>query len=216
MPGAQLNTSRKPYLKIIGGQIVQPCKQDDIGAVRRDYELANGQKGTKYEIPFLNWHGTIEGITFKENEYGESCNIELDDAILQLAVGGKYFKDVACKLFNADLTKPLLFHPYDMEIDGKKKAGVSLQQAGTKLQNYFYDPVAKRALHDFPEVDEKRKAKKTYWKIYFTEVDEFLVEKLKELKFEKPTQAEEVEKVFGPEGEEMIDANDITPDDLPF
>ena len=222
MPGSAMNTSRKPYLKIIGGQIVQPAKKDEAGAVLREYELSNGTKGSKWEVPFLNWLGIIEGITFKDGEYGETCNIELDDAILQLSVGGKYFKDIACKLPNADLTKPLLFHPYDMEIDGKKRTGVSLQQGGVKLQNYYYNPETKENLFGFPEVDQEKadRKKKTYWKLYFVEVDEFLVDKLKELKFVPPVksaQADEAERVFGPDGEEMIDANDIkTPEDLPF
>lgn len=134
------------------------------------------------------------------------CNIELDDAYLQLNTASRYFQDFASKIFNADLSQPLLFHPYDMENEtGKKVTGISMKQLGEKLKNYFYDFETKKNLHDFPEVDAKKALKKTYWKIYFAEVAEFLIEKVGELKFTAPTQAEAAEEAFEP-----------TPDDLPF
>ncbi len=212
MPGQAINSNRKPYLKIIAGNFMQPSKAGEAGSVLREYELPNGSKGSKWEIPFMNWEAKIIGITFKESEYGETCNIELDDAFIQLNIEGRYFQDLACKLFSADLSKPILLHPYDMTIDDKKRTGVSVQQGGVKLKNYFFDGT--KNLHGFPEVDQVKKAKKSYWKMYFAEVAEFLVEKLKELKFEKPTQIEAAEEVFG----ESVAGNveHVTPDDLPF
>jgi len=186
--------------------IDQPAKEGDVGAKEREYELSDKTKGSKWEIYFLNWEGILKGISFKTGKYGETCSLELDDAVLQLKVGSKYFKDVACKLFNADLSKPIKFHPFDFEADGKKKTGVSLQQGGKKLTNYFYD--GKKNLHGFPEVDEVRKIKANYWKMYFMEVDEFLVEKLKELKFETKSElVKEAESVFEAE---------VDLDSLPF
>lgn len=209
MPGAAFTGGGKPYLKIIGGQIAQNSKEGAVGAVERKYETKDGKTGVKWEIPFLNWSGRILGITFKTTEYGESCNIELDDAFLQMGTDGKYFKDFACKVFNADLSKPLLFHPFDMEVDDKKRTGISLQQNGVKLQSYFYDKALKRNINGFPEVDEdkaKRKPK-TYWKVYFAEVTEFLIDKVKELKFD--AQAEAALKTFSPDGNGELE-------DLPF
>lgn len=206
MAGQQYTTSSRPYLTIVGGAIAKPAKEGDVGAKEREYELSDKTKGSKWEIYFLNWEGILKGISFKTGKYGETCSLELDDAVLQLKVGSKYFKDVACKLFNADLSKPIKFHPFDFEADGKKKTGVSLQQGGKKLTNYFYD--GKKNLHGFPEVDEVRKIKANYWKMYFMEVDEFLVEKLKELKFETKSElVKEAESVFEAE---------VDLDSLPF
>lgn len=206
MAGQQYTTSSRPYLTIVGGAIAKPAKEGDVGAKEREYELSDKTKGSKWEIYFLNWEGILKGISFKTGKYGETCSLELDDAVLQLKVGSKYFKDVACKLFNADLSKPIKFHPFDFEADGKKKTGVSLQQGGKKLTNYFYD--GKKNLHGFPEVDEVRKIKANYWKMYFIEVDEFLVEKLKELKFETKSElVKEAESVFEAE---------VDLDSLPF
>lgn len=183
MPGNLINSSGKPYLRIVDGNLVQKVDKTVVGARLREYELPNKQKGEKYELVFMNWEGKIQNITFKETEYGEDCIIELEDAIITLGTAGRYFSDFACKVFSGDITKPFLFHPYSIDDGERKKTGISLQQNYEKLKNYFYD--GKKNLHGFPEADKTKAIKKTYWKIYFAEVTEFLIEKLKELKFEK-------------------------------
>lgn len=214
MPGEMMTSSKKPYLKIIQGKVVLPSKEGEENAVKRDYEDNDGNPRHKWEIPYLNWTGVIKAIRFKDSDYGEMCNVEFEDSYLQMNTSGRYFQDFACKIFNVDLSKPVTLHPYDMEVDGKKKTGISLQQDGQKLKNYFYDPVEKKNLHGFPDVDqEKAKAKKkTYWKVYFTELTEFLVEKVKELKFAEQapkTLTEAAEEAFAPEADPLLN-------DLPF
>lgn len=183
MPG-KLQSSGGKYLRIVGGKLVQKVDQKTEGARYREYELANGEKGSKYELVYMNWEGRIIGITFKENDYGEECIIALDDVNIVLNVSSRYFSDFACKLLSGDLKKAFVFHPYEIETENGKKSGISLQQDGQKLKNYFYDFENKKKLHGFPEVDETKKERKSYWKIYFVEVAEFLVDKLKALSFE--------------------------------
>ena len=207
MPGNLINSSGKPYLRIVGGNLVQKVDKDTPNARHREYELPNGTKGEKWELAFMNWNAKILGITFKETEYGEDCVIDLEDAILTLPVASRYFSDFACKIFSGDIKKSFLFHPYDIEGDNGRKTGISLQQDGEKLKNFFYD--GEKNLHGFPEPDEEKKVKKSYWKIYFTEVAEFLIDKLKELEFTKP----EIEEDETPEN--TVD-EDIKIDDLPF
>jgi len=190
MPGVQQNSSDKVYLRIVGGNIVQKVNPGTDGARLRQYELPNGTKGEKWENVFMSWEGKIKSIVFKENDYGEDCIIELGDAYLALAVDGRYFSDFASKVFSGDIAKAFLFHPYDMEGDnGKKKSGISLQQEGEKLKNYFYD--GKENLHGFPVPKEGEKTK-NYWKIFFAEVSEFLKGKIEELKFDDTVEKEEV------------------------
>ena len=146
----------------------------------------------------MNWTGKIQQISFKETDYGEVCNIDLGDAILTLNTSSRYFTDFACKIFNADISQEITFHPYDMEVEGgKKRQGISLQQNGVKLQNFFYGKsgTADVVLHGFPIVDEvkKEKLKKNYWKTYFAEVEAFLIEKLQELKITEPPIVEPVQ-----------------------
>lgn len=206
MAGQIYEGNNKPYLKIIGGQIVKPVGPHDDKARLRQYELPNGTKGEKWEVPYISWTGKIEKIEFKESEYGETCNIEFNDAYLQLNTAGRYFADFATKIKNADLAKEVTLHPYDFEIEGgKRKTGISVQQEGKKLTSYYYD--GKQNLHGFPEVDKEKATKKTYWKIYFAQVAEFLIEELKKMEIPRDALIQDIEKTFG-------NAEDNT--DLPF
>jgi hypothetical protein len=216
MPGQTVDRS-KTYLKIIGGNIVQEVDKDNPDARKREYETSDGKKGVKYELVYMNWTGKIIDISFKETTFGEICNVKMEDATLSMPVTGRYFQDFACKVFNADLSQPVTLHPYDIETDTGRKTGISFQQNGDKLSNYFYDFDKKEKLHGFPEVDKKKSEKKTYWKIYFIEVQEFLTEKLKELAqtsfIVRPVEAEA-------DQTEPLKDNEIMPEDvdneLPF
>lgn len=185
MPGNLINSSGKIYLSIVGGNVVQSVDKETPNARKREYERKDGTMGVKWELVYSNWTGVIQSITFKTTDYGEFCNIDLGDAQLSIPTTSRYFTDFACKIFNADLSLPTKLHPFEIEDEGKVKKGISVQQDGVKLKNYFWD--GEKKLHGFPEVDEDRKDKKTYWKVYFAEVEEFLVDKVKNLKFNQPS-----------------------------
>lgn len=210
-----IQKSSKPYLKIINGNWAETVDKDYIGAKKREWEASNGDKGVKWEVYYNNWTGTVQGITFKDTDWGETCTIELDDAYLSLNVADRYFIDLASKLCGADLKKSITFHPYDMEIDGKKKKGVSVQQNGIKLMNNFYD--GNQNLGGFPQIDDAKKVHKSYWKIYFTEVSMFLIEQLKNLELTKPESAKPLE-MSKSELDSFIETGipSEIPDDLPF
>lgn len=209
MPGEQIGTTNKPYLSIVKGTWRQKVDKNVQGAILREYELSNGLKGSKYELKFINWTGIIKDISFNKSEFGTVCRIELDDAILSINTETKFFSDLASKLFNADLTKPITFHPYLMVVDNKTKRGMSLKQDNEKLVNYFYDYEKKKNLHGFPEVDKSKLGKKSYWQIYFLEVEEFLVEKINELRLK-------IGKTASTPVQENDNNNEIELDDLPF
>ena len=194
MPGELLHGTNKPYLRIVDGHLVQAVEEGTPGAKLRKWELPTGQKGEKWELNYSSWSGKITGVNFRETEYGEVCILELEDAALSINTVSRYFSDMASKLYGADLTQDITLHPYDFESEGKRFKGVSVQQDGAKLKNYFYD--GEKNLHGFPEVDKSKTSKKTYWKIYFAEVAEFLVEQLKALKFPEIVNADTVAEVF--------------------
>lgn len=183
MPGNQIKGGGKPYLSVVAGNLVQKVEEGTPGAKLRKWELRNGTKGEKWELSYINWAGKILGITFEETNFGQVCKIEMDDAYISVGTDSRYFKDFASKLLSGDLTKPFVFHPYDMETENGKKTGVSLQQDGEKLKSFFYD--GEKNTNGFPEVDEemKIKLKKNYWKVYFAEIEEFLIKEIKKLKF---------------------------------
>ncbi len=216
MPGTPISENTKPFIGIVGGNIVQKVDKDTEGARHREYEV-DGTKGEKWELVFMNWKGIIQNIEFEETDYGQVCKIDLGDAILCLNTSSRYFTDFACKIFSADLTHELLFHPYSIaKEEGKKKQGISLQQNNLKLSNFFYDADTKKYHDDFPEVDEQKKLKlkKNYWKTYFAEVEAFLVEKLQQLKV--PEQNKIAKPIIT--GTEINDKDlpDIELEDLPF
>jgi hypothetical protein len=207
MPG-QLQTTSKSYLKIIDGTFVIPCKEGEVGSRSRQYEDDNKKMQTVYEVPYASWTGTVQNISFKEGKFGEQCFVELEDITIALGTAGRYFKDFACKLLSGDMSKPFTFHPYSMGGENEKKIqGVSVQQNGVKLPIYFYDKNTKTNINGFPNVDEamQAKLKKNYWKVYFAEVEAFLIEELKKLSIaEKPVKAT------------VTDLDDIPDSDLPF
>lgn len=209
-PGKLLDGGGKPYLYIINGNLCRKVDKTTEGAKLREYELPNGTKGSKYELVYRNWESKIIGLEFKEGDYGEQCYIQLEDAIITLNTSARHFTDFASKVFSGNLADPYLFHPFDIETTTGHKKGISLQQGGVKLKNYFYDYDKKIKINGFPEVDESKKEKKTYWKIYFAEVTEFLVDKLKQIKFEDKIKDEPL--VDFAEDVEQYDYKD----DLPF
>lgn len=218
MPGNQRNTSNKPYLRIVGGNLAQTVDKDTPNAKLREYELSNGDKGSKWELNYMNWTGKVQRIEFKDNEYGTTCNIDLGDAVLTLNTDSRYFSDLATKLCGADLKQEITFHPFDIEIEGgKRKRGVSVQQNGEKLKNYFYNYETKESLYGFPTVDKEQQAKlkKNYWKVYFAEVTAFLVEKLENLEIPNSKPAQELDDGAPLPTEEFL-PDDSIPQDLPF
>lgn len=194
MPGVLQNGGGKPYLRIAADRLVKSVKEGTEGAEKRDWKSPDGKTGTAHEIVYQRWEGKILSIGFKDGNFGEECQIEFTDAIITLGTKSQYFQDFACKIFNGNLSEPFIFHPYAIEKEGGgAKKGISLQQNGVKLANYFYD--GKVNLNGFPTVDaeKQKKMKKAYWPLFFAEVTVFLVDKVKELKF--PVQVESKEPV---------------------
>lgn len=220
MPGEPLSKSGT-FLKIIDGNFVREVPEGTPNAERREYEV-DGRKGVKFELVFMNWTGLITKITFKTTDYGEMCNIHMHDAIITVNTSSRYFKDFAQRIKNADLSQQLTLHPYSMlNDDGDKVVGVSVQQGDEKMKNYYWDTDLRQVTGGYPEIteDAEKKEKKSYWKAYFAEVEEFLIEELKKIKFlelgktlsteEVNAKLEEVNKMSNPAEEPIIE-------DLPF
>jgi len=191
-----IGDSKYKYLSIVAGNLAQKVSKDTEGAKLRKWEK-DGKKYSKWELLYSNVTGKIQGLKFKDTEFGEVCEINLGDVILTLNTSHRYFQDFACKVMSADLKKEITLHPYDFETDeGKRMMGISVQQDGEKLENFFYD--GEKKVHGFPEVGEekKNKLKKNYWKGYIAEVTAFLTEQLENLNIsihpEEPPKEEDV------------------------
>jgi len=200
------------YLSIIKGTLMQKVTEETPGAKKRDYETSSGGSGTKWEIHHKNLTGLITNIEFQTSDFGEQCRITIlnseDSAIVSTPTDSRYFTDFAKKISNIDLSKFIVFNPYDFtNKEDKRIQGLSITQNGDKIMNYFWDAEKKKVLNKFPNPDGDGDGFDTDdWKMYFLVVKKFLKKHVQTIKF--PELAEH------PIVNEQTQEND--PDDLPF
>ena len=181
MPGTPI-TSGKPFLSIVGGNFSQKVKEGTPGATCRKWEIPNGASGEKWEFIFKEWEGRIVSIKFKDSDFGKSCDVELEDAVVSLNTEARFFPDFAKKIFPADLSKSISFAPYDFEGDDSKKiVGITMRQGNDKLANHFYDGEKKEAINGMPTTESGVKYDKDDWKTFFIKVKKFLISEVEKL-----------------------------------
>jgi hypothetical protein len=168
--------------------------EETEGAVKREYETSDGKKGEKWELVYSELSGKISKVEFRDGNFGRSLQItvldgEEDPVIISTGASGNFGMDIMKKLPAVNLEEEVKFVPYSFKDDkGKIKRGMTIYQDEEKIPNFYYDEVKKENKFDFPEIDtaKLKKKKKNYWKGYFLEVEEFLVDDItKRLKIEK-------------------------------
>ena len=210
------------FVSIVKGDFRQTVSEDTEGAVKREYEDKNKNKKTKHELVFGSVDGMIEGVKFKDTDFGTMLIITLDGVNISIGTSSNYFQDLAKKLPNIDFTESVSLAPFDfIGNNGKRVVGISITQNDEKLKNFYYD--GEKNLNDFPEYpkdapikgDKSLKAK-NFWTIHFLGVEEFLTEKVMELAKEKGVlDAEKKEEVKEKAGE-APEKKPEEDDDLPF
>jgi len=182
-----IETGNVMYLYIIGGTLMQKSEQNAKGAVLRSYETSAGDKGEKWEIHHKSLTGFIEGIEFKDSDFGEQCVVKVTDgkdkAQLNLQTESRYFIDFAQKIANVDMNEPVTFSPFDFtnKETGKQIRGMSMVQSGKKIESYFYEKEKKKNINGIVEPENGGKGfKKDDWKIYFIQLKKFLVNHVKQ------------------------------------
>lgn len=170
----------KIYANIISdGTIRVKTSESDPEAVRRDYELKDGTKGTKFERVYNELSGLITGVSFYDGDFGKTLHVTVTDdempVILSMNLSSNYAEDLLKKIPNIKLDKPVTLKPYSFEDDKKKlRKGISVVQEEKKITNFFYDAEKKVFLHDFPAINSEKKHDKDDWKIYFMTTRKFL------------------------------------------
>jgi hypothetical protein len=183
--------SEGTYASILAdGKIHIKVADGTEGAVGREYEDSEGNKGTKTELVYKDIAGMITGVKFEDGKYGLQMLVTIleedeeagteETTILAFGTESNYGEDMMKKLPNINLKKMVKIAPYSFKDEkGKNKRGVTVFQDGDKkIVNFFYDPVKKVNLYDFPEIP-KAKGKvisKKEWKKHFSDVSDFLVE----------------------------------------
>lgn len=205
-------TSNKIYLSIVQGTITQKVTEDTPNAKKRAYEKANGEMSEKWELQFKNVSGKITNLQFKESPFGEQFVIQLQDVdevyVLQFPVDSKYFTDFGKKISNIDLSGEVVLSPFDFEVEGNRKTGITIYQEGTKIDNYFWNAETRESLYGFPQPKENGKGYDSDdWKMYFIEVKKFLKAHVKGIS---------TVNVLDTPFETTTDINEEDHDDLPF
>lgn len=205
MPGNKFESSRI-YLNVVQGALRQTVEEGEEGAKKRTYEKKDGTTKDIWEIVYRSWEGTIQRISLKDTDFGQFINIDFPDARVSFNVDSRYFADFVKKIMGADFSKEFKLSPYNFESEGKRVVGISIEQEGEKLKNYFYNDVDKVYCNGFPIPNEAEKNKSGYWKTFFGyTVKNFLLDQLAALRFgnEVPYSPEEVKP-------------DLSADDIPI
>lgn len=176
----------KNYVNILGsdGSLRMTVDENTEGAKRREYETSDGKTGVKWELVFKSISGMVKDISFYDGSFGENILIDFenDDEVLTLSVNtaSNFGEDLMKKLPNIDFSQRVSMTPYAFEDEkGKVRKGLTINNQGDKIQNFFYDPIAKKNINNYPD-PKPNKGDKPYtkddWKIYFIETRKFLTE----------------------------------------
>lgn len=183
----------------------ETVSKDTDGAVFREYEDSDGNKGSKWELVYRKVDVFITDVKFEDGKFGENVLLTLKDGeeVVTLAEGVStgFGEDLLKKLPSIDFAKRATLSPYSFENDkGKIVKGVTVYQGDAKVMNFFYDFEKKAALHDFPTPEgDTTGYDQDDWKVHFIKVRKFLVKYAKEHvvpMFPLEITAEQVEEAF--------------------
>lgn len=214
------------YVSILGsdGTLRVASEKGADGAVERTYEDKEKVEHTKYELVYTEISGHISGISFKDGKFGRSINVSIGDGddkfILSINTESNFGESFMKQLPNIDLKKDITLSPYSFEDDnGKNRRGVSIKQDDVKIENFFYDKKKEENINDFPNINEDKKPKPTenvkwkkFWRAYFSDVEDFLVEYTEEKIIPKLEKKSEI--ANGDSSKEVKEEADPLDDDM--
>lgn len=184
-----LSNNEKPKGKFINiladGKMRLSVPEGTEGAEKREYETSDGKSGVKHELVFTELTGLITDIKFWEGDYGKLIQVTVVDGeeepvILSISASQNFGEDLMKKLPNVDLKKEVKLVPFSFEDDKKKKhRGITIYQSDIKVENFYRDEDAKKNINGYPNpkaFKKDEKISKTYWRKFFSEANEFLIE----------------------------------------
>ncbi len=167
------------------GLLHEKVSKETDGAVLREYETSDGQKGEKWELLYRDIKDVfLKNVGFEPSEYGENILLTLSDGenevILSENTSTNFGTDIMKKLPNVNFAEKLTIAPYSFtDTKGKAKKGVSIYQKSDKVADHFWDGVKK--LNGFPEPEGDTSAYDSDdWKMHFIKVRKFLTAYIKE------------------------------------
>lgn len=200
---AEPSRAKANYYGIKEGSFRLPSTIDDPAAVKREgTNPKTGQSFVAYERSFYYLSSMIKDVRFVDNTTDDgtvlrSLHIVLEDdlegkgQIISVPQDSRWATDFLKCLPNIDITKEVMLRPYDYigKKDGKRKAGLGVQQANVqgefieRVEDYFTEVTVVEGKnvfaekHGFPAPSEEDRDD---WKFYFQKVSKFLVKYTKE------------------------------------
>lgn len=216
MSREEQGSSDKQFYAVFDGAFRTKVREDYPDAIKRINKL-----GTQvYERELKAIFGRIENVAIEDSDYGKQIKITLDKndegkyPVLAFGVESKNGRDVLKKLPGIDFSKDVRVMPYRFtpEDQTDERSGVSITQEDAegnfkvKVENFFFDGVNKKYLHEFPTIDWDS-ATESEQKIYKIQRDEFLLKYVETNVLprfaEKPVQ-------------NTYPTEEIRPEDIPF
>lgn len=207
------------------GKFHQTVPEGTVNSIKREYEDKQGGKHSKVELVFDEASGYISKLSFNENEFGKSLNVEIDgDGTISLNVESNFADDFMKKLPNVDLSQPVTLAPYAFEDDNKRnRRGITIYQGGRKIESAFWDSEKKVVKGDIPQAEgDTKEYDKDDWKMHFMRVRKFLVSNTERIAgnmgtFIKPTTASRPAKPANTSLDNIeYPEEEINPEDIPF
>ena len=135
--GAIQSNSAVIYLSISDGKICRRVQSPTPTSKTR--ETKDGR--TVHEEHFRGWEGLITDIQVRETDYGKEWNVTIEDdgekAVLQFKYSSGYATSFLKALPNVNLNDRVSLIPQMVEINGKKRSTLFLNQGGTAVKWYF-------------------------------------------------------------------------------
>lgn len=214
---ALILNKKENYVSILGSDATfrKVVPEGTPGAVVREYETSDGQKGTKTELMFNELSGQITNIEMHEGNFGNNLQVTFTDAdgdvTLSIGTNTSFGEDFMKKLPSIDMTQDVVVKPYNFTDDrGKNMKGLSITQGDKKIENFFWDKEKKESINGMPKPKgDTSKYNKDKWKIYFTEVKIFLEEYVTEKFANKVEKADTTASAVMEDLDKGIDPEDI-------
>lgn len=174
----------KKFITILAdGKFHQTVAEGTEGAVVRKYEDKDGVEQSKTELVFDAVSGMITKFGFKDGEFGQNLELEIDgEGIISASTASNFGEDLMKKLPAIDLTKPVKLVPYAFEDAGKSKKGVTVYQDENKIDSFYYNKETKETINGMPVPEgDTKNFKSDDWKMHFMVVRKFLVKQIEAL-----------------------------------
>lgn len=214
MPTIEYTKERGLTFSVLSdGKFHQTVPETTEGAVKRDYELKDGTKGSKWELIAQSISGRIANVGIYEGDFGKQVQIDLGSGkeliSIYLSTLSPFGEDFMKKLPNIDMEKDVRIVPYAFEDEAtkKKRRGLTIYQdkdgEDIKVQDFYHkkDGEKSAAVNGYPEVPaESKEWDSEDWKLYFATARKFMLEQMKKhLLFNRTAKTEGMSAAFTPE-----------------